>query len=114
MVRLNSESTVERSWTTYSKSLSGRHDCPLCDTQFKFTIPRRYWFLWLDIVVAAGVFTTVGLNYVSVMDPNSRTVILMPSSIVISVPVLVWGTLFLVLNRRILNRLDTEAICNTG
>ncbi|MFT4582706.1 MAG: hypothetical protein ACI915_001299 [Gammaproteobacteria bacterium] len=74
---------------------------------------RRCWFLWLDIV-AAGVFTTIGLNYVSVMDPNSRTVILMLSSIVISVPVLVWGTLFLVLNRRIINRLDTEAICNTG
>jgi hypothetical protein len=113
MVCPNCESIVELTWTRYLKSLSGRHDCPRCDTKFKFRIPRRYWLLWLD-VFAGGVFTTLGLNYLlgdGSRFAHSDTAIML---IVVVVPVLIWGSIFMVLNRKILNRLETESLRESG
>ena len=103
------ETTVELSWSRYLKSIRGIHDCPKCSTIFKIKITRRYLLLWLDIIIA-GVFTAAGLNHFLIGRygyAHDDPVVL---SILIIVPTLIWGTVFLVLNRCALNRLNSKAI----
>ncbi len=99
---------VELTWARYLKSVSGRHACPRCATVFRFRTDRRYWLLWLD-VVAAALITGYALDGLFVSGAGVGRASRAGALIVVAVPIVIWGAVFLVLNRRALNRLDTRA-----
>ncbi len=56
------------------------------------------------------MFTVLGLKFMLVEKYNFVSSDPIVVSILTMVPILVWGTVFLVLNRRALNRLETESV----
>jgi len=78
-----------------------------CAIKLKFKIPRRYWLLWSD-TCAPAILTAIGLNFLLLegFDLARRDPLVV--SIVISVPILIWGSVLLVRNRRALNHIETE------
>jgi len=98
---------IELSWSRYLRSVSGRHTCPACATTFRFRLTKTYLLLWLDMIAFAlltGAIVRIVLQERGVYatgDPQ-----LLALSVVI--PVSIWGSVFLALNRRALARLDTK------
>ena len=98
---------IELSWSRYLRSVSGRHTCPACATTFRFRLTKTYLLLWLDMIAFAlltGAIVHIVLQNHDVYaagDPQ-----LLALSVVI--PVAIWGSVFLALNRRALERLDTK------
>lgn len=100
---------VALTWRRYLRSLSGRHACPRCDTTFRLQITRRYLLLWVDILAVAiitGALTRMLLIMRFDFARNDMRVL----TAMIAVPALIWGSVFLVLNRRALDRLDTKPV----
>lgn len=98
---------IELSWSRYLRSVSGRHTCPACATTFRFRLTKAYLLLWLDIIAlalitGAGVCIVLTERYGYVADDPQ----LLALSVII--PVSLWGSVFLALNRRALDRLDTQ------
>lgn len=103
------KAALELSWRRYLRSLSGKHVCPYCAATFRFKITLKYLQLWLDILIAA-VCTCIGLFFgleywfpYLAIDVQAMFMIVLTS-------VSIWGTVFLVLNRRALNRLDCTLV----
>ncbi len=100
---------IELNWSRYLRSVSGRHTCPACATTFRFKLTGTYLLLWLDIIVIAlitGMIVRIVLTEqfaYAADDPQ-----LLALSVV--VPVSIWGSVFLALNRRALDRLETKLV----
>ncbi len=98
---------IELNWSRYLRSVSGRHTCPACATTFGFKLTKSYLLLWLDIIVVAlltGMIVRIVLTEKFAYAPDDPQ--LLALSVVI--PVSVWGSVFLALNRRALDRLETK------
>jgi len=98
---------VDLTWSRYLRSVSGRHVCPRCGQRFRLQITPAYLLLWLDII-AVAVFTWVGLHTVLVYGFGYAFADPAVAISLILFPALVWGTVFLFLNRRALNKLATK------
>lgn len=100
---------IKLSWSRYLRSLSGRHTCPACATVFSFRLTKSYLLLWLDIIalalITAALVRTALLEYLGYAVDDRRALALS-----IALPVIVWGSVFLALNRRALERLATRRV----
>jgi len=105
----NCHAIVELTWARYLKSFSGRHECPRCAATFRSRIPWRYWVLWFDILIAA-ILSELGLMHLIDTPYIYTWADALAPPLVIAIPTLFWGAVFLVLNRRALNRLESRAV----
>lgn len=105
--------SIELTWSRYLRSISGRHTCPACATTFRFKLTKTYLLLWLDIIAVAlitGVILRVVLaERYGYADSGPQ---LFALSLAVSVSI--WGGVFLALNRRALDRLDTKPVNGRG
>lgn len=101
--------SIELTWSRYLRSVSGRHTCPACATVFRFKLTKSYLLLWLDIIalalITAAIVRTVLLEHYGYAADDPRTLALS-----VAIPVWVWGSVFLALNRRALGRLATQRV----
>lgn len=101
--------SIELDWSRYLRSVSGRHTCPACATVFRFKLTKSYLLLWLDIialaVITAAIVHGVLLERYGYAVDDSRAL-----NLSVAVAVLVWGGVFLALNRRALDRLATQPV----
>lgn len=98
---------IELSWSRYLRSLSGRHTCPACATTFRFKLTKSYLLLWLDIIAVAlitGIIVRIVLTERFAYAPDDPQLLVLS----IIVPVSIWGSVFLAVNRRALDRLETK------
>lgn len=76
---------------------------------FRFKLTKAYLMLWLDIIALAlltmAVVRAVLLGPYGYAANDPRV-----AGLAVAVPVCVWGGVFLVLNRRALDRLATRAV----
>lgn len=74
---------------------------------FRFKLTKAYLMLWLDIIALAlltmAVVRAVLLGPYGYAANDPRV-----AGLAVAVPVFVWGSVFLVLNRRALDRLATK------
>lgn len=103
------QTVSELSWSRYMRSLSGRHRCLECDAVFRFSLTAEYWKLWSKTILAA-IYSGLIINIFFVQPGSPFQSEFAALAISIVFPTLFWGTVFLVLNRRALDRLDTRIV----
>ena len=103
------ENEIALSWGRYLASYSGRHTCPRCETTFRFRITPHYLRLWLDVLagsVVTGIIIQALLTHYFAAGFNETQIFLVAAG----VSTFVWGSFFLVANRRALDQLTCRPV----